>query len=48
MLLPSKTNFDSMQGMLHAKSCDDMVARTCQNTCLGNCNAPISLVDYKL
>ena len=48
MLLPAKKNYDSMHGVLRTKSCDNMIARTCQNTCLGKCNAPVSLIDYKL
>lgn len=46
MLIPKKENYQSMIGIL-AKTNNDFMARTCQNTCLGNCNAPVLLAKLK-
>ena len=46
MLVPKKENYQSMIGV-RVESQKDFMARTCQNTCLGNCNAPVLLTELQ-
>lgn len=43
MYIPKKENYQVISGVLYDVNQSDFVARTCQGTCLGNCNAPMLL-----
>lgn len=44
MLVPKKENYQFMLGT-GVKNQKNFMARTCQNTCLGNCNAPVLMAE---
>jgi hypothetical protein len=42
MIVPSKTDYAKIQQNVKvATSSNDIVNKICQNTCMGNCNAPV-------